>query len=90
MAGVAAVLVPYPHAAHDHQMANAREFERAGGCRVLADADVSAKLTETVRALADDPAARAAMGAAAADRAAPDAARHIWEACRGWVAEEKG
>lgn len=89
-AGVAAVLVPYPHAAHDHQMANARELERAGGCRVVADADVYAKLSEIVRALADDPSARAAMGAAARRRAEPDAARRIWEVCRGLVAEEKG
>jgi len=27
-----AILVPYPHAADDHQLANARDLERRGGC----------------------------------------------------------
>ena len=36
-AGKPSILVPYPYAADDHQMANARAMERAGGARVVAD-----------------------------------------------------
>ncbi|MBI2685343.1 MAG: undecaprenyldiphospho-muramoylpentapeptide beta-N-acetylglucosaminyltransferase [Acidobacteria bacterium] len=36
-AGKPAILVPYPYAADDHQMANARAMERAGAARVTPD-----------------------------------------------------
>jgi UDP-N-acetylglucosamine--N-acetylmuramyl-(pentapeptide) pyrophosphoryl-undecaprenol N-acetylglucosamine transferase len=36
-AGKPAILVPYPYAADDHQMANARALERAGAARVVPD-----------------------------------------------------
>jgi UDP-N-acetylglucosamine--N-acetylmuramyl-(pentapeptide) pyrophosphoryl-undecaprenol N-acetylglucosamine transferase len=36
-AGKPAILVPYPFAADDHQMANARAMERAGAARVVPD-----------------------------------------------------
>ena len=36
-AGKPSILVPYPYAADDHQMANARAMERAGGARVVPD-----------------------------------------------------
>ena len=39
-AGKAAILVPYPYAADDHQMANARAMERAGGARVVPDKEM--------------------------------------------------
>jgi UDP-N-acetylglucosamine--N-acetylmuramyl-(pentapeptide) pyrophosphoryl-undecaprenol N-acetylglucosamine transferase len=39
-----AVLVPYPHAAADHQNANARVFERAGASVRLLEAELDAKL----------------------------------------------
>lgn len=35
--GVAALLIPYPHAAADHQMKNARSLEKKGAARVLKD-----------------------------------------------------
>ncbi len=38
--GRPAVLVPYPHAADDHQSANARAFAEAGGGWVVAQADL--------------------------------------------------
>jgi UDP-N-acetylglucosamine--N-acetylmuramyl-(pentapeptide) pyrophosphoryl-undecaprenol N-acetylglucosamine transferase len=41
MAGRPAVLVPYPHAAEDHQSVNARVFADAGGGWVMAQADLS-------------------------------------------------
>lgn len=39
-AGKPAILVPYPFAADDHQMANARAMERAGGARVVPDREM--------------------------------------------------
>lgn len=39
-AGKPAVLVPYPYAADDHQMANARALERAGAARVVPDKEM--------------------------------------------------
>jgi UDP-N-acetylglucosamine--N-acetylmuramyl-(pentapeptide) pyrophosphoryl-undecaprenol N-acetylglucosamine transferase len=38
-AGKPAILIPYPYAADDHQMANARALERAGAARVVSDKD---------------------------------------------------
>jgi len=81
VAGVASVLVPYPFAADDHQMANARELERSGACVVVPDADAGEKLGAEVAALLRDPARRARMAEAALRRARPDAARDIWRLC---------
>ncbi len=39
--GVPALLVPYPHAANDHQTANARALERAGAVDVVPESDLS-------------------------------------------------
>jgi UDP-N-acetylglucosamine--N-acetylmuramyl-(pentapeptide) pyrophosphoryl-undecaprenol N-acetylglucosamine transferase len=82
VAGVASVLVPYPFAADDHQLANARELERAGACLVVPDAEATERLGDAVVALLEDPARRTRMAAAALARARPDAARDIWLACQ--------
>jgi len=86
VAGVASVLVPYPFAADDHQMANARELERAGACVVVPDAEAHALLGDAVVSLLRDPARRARMAEAALRRARPDAARDIWRLCRELLA----
>jgi UDP-N-acetylglucosamine--N-acetylmuramyl-(pentapeptide) pyrophosphoryl-undecaprenol N-acetylglucosamine transferase len=39
--GVPAVLVPYPHAAHGHQEANARAMEERGAARVLLESELT-------------------------------------------------
>ena len=39
--GLPALLVPYPHATADHQEANARALQRAGGATVLPDDELS-------------------------------------------------
>jgi UDP-N-acetylglucosamine--N-acetylmuramyl-(pentapeptide) pyrophosphoryl-undecaprenol N-acetylglucosamine transferase len=43
-AGKAAILVPLPFAADDHQLKNARSMERAGAARVLLDAEIDGRL----------------------------------------------
>ena len=40
--GRPSILVPYPHAADDHQTANARAFEAAGACIVIPHASFTA------------------------------------------------
>lgn len=77
-AGRPAILVPYPHAAGDHQAQNARWMERAGAALVIADAELTAeRLDAEVRALLSDPRRPAAMAGASAGLARPDAAERI-------------
>jgi len=73
-AGKPSILVPYPYAADDHQMANARAMERAGASRVIADKDCTGDrlLAEIRECLA--PGRLEAMAAAARRRAMPGAA----------------
>jgi len=76
--GVPAVLVPLPGAPGDHQTANARAVAEAGGAVMLVDADCTgARLAEVLGPLLDDPARRAAMGAAALTVGHPDAAERV-------------
>ncbi|MFB9370106.1 UDP-N-acetylglucosamine--N-acetylmuramyl-(pentapeptide) pyrophosphoryl-undecaprenol N-acetylglucosamine transferase [Kitasatospora albolonga] len=64
--GVPAVLVPYPHAPHDHQTHNARVLTAAGAGLLLPDAECTAgRLAELAGPLLADPARLAAMGRAA-------------------------
>jgi UDP-N-acetylglucosamine--N-acetylmuramyl-(pentapeptide) pyrophosphoryl-undecaprenol N-acetylglucosamine transferase len=77
-AGRPAVLVPYPHATGDHQTANAAWMAEAGAATVVEDAEMSAaRLAAELGALLGDEARLAAMSAASAALAKPDAARTI-------------
>lgn len=76
--GLPAILVPYPHAAADHQTGNARWMVDAGAAILIADAELTADgLREQVDALLGDPERLAAMAAASAALARPDAAAAI-------------
>src|SRR5688500_16608210 len=76
--GLPAVLVPYPHATADHQTANARWMEEGGAATVLRDAELTPqRMRAAVDAILLDPARLAAMAAAAAELARPDAARDV-------------
>jgi len=77
-AGLPAVLVPYPHATGDHQTANARHFERAGGAIVVPDAELG-RAPELVRLLLGDPRRLAEMREAMLHAAKPGAADAIAE-----------
>lgn len=85
--GVPAILVPYPRAAGDHQSANARWMSDAGAAVTIADSELSgARLGGEVAALLADRRRLAAMAAAAAGLARPDAAREIAEELLGAIA----
>ncbi len=89
-AGVASILVPYPHAADDHQMANARELERDGAAVVIPDAEVSTRLADEITRLAADAEMRGRMAEAMAARGRPDAAGRIWSSCKMLLQELSG
>ena len=73
--GVPAVLVPLPGAPGDHQTANARRLEAAGGAVRLNDEDLdAARLVTEVDALLEDPGRLDSMAGAARSLARPDAA----------------
>jgi UDP-N-acetylglucosamine--N-acetylmuramyl-(pentapeptide) pyrophosphoryl-undecaprenol N-acetylglucosamine transferase len=76
--GRPSLLVPFPHAADDHQGANADALERAGAavCLRQENADVPSLAAAIGRLLADE-AGRRAMAEAARSRGRPDAARYV-------------
>lgn len=76
--GKPAILVPYPHAAADHQTANARWMERHGAAVIVPDGELdAARLGSETAALLGDPARLAQMAEASATLARPDAAQAI-------------
>lgn len=78
--GKPAILVPYPHAADNHQEHNARAFEEAGAALVLLDQECTGeRLEPMLRKLIQEPARLKAMGEAARSLARPFAAEEIAE-----------
>jgi UDP-N-acetylglucosamine--N-acetylmuramyl-(pentapeptide) pyrophosphoryl-undecaprenol N-acetylglucosamine transferase len=76
--GRPAILVPYPHAAADHQTANARWMSDAGAAVVIADAELNGvRLRSETSGLLADRERMAAMAAAADTLARPEAARAV-------------
>jgi UDP-N-acetylglucosamine--N-acetylmuramyl-(pentapeptide) pyrophosphoryl-undecaprenol N-acetylglucosamine transferase len=77
-AGKPAILVPYPFATADHQTANARYFQSAGGAILLPEAELG-RAPEIVRSLLDDPHRLGEMREAMLKVAKPNAADEIAE-----------
>jgi UDP-N-acetylglucosamine--N-acetylmuramyl-(pentapeptide) pyrophosphoryl-undecaprenol N-acetylglucosamine transferase len=76
--GTPAVMVPLPHAAADHQAANARAVVAAGGAVMVDDAALDgASLVRAAAPLLADPDRLAAMGAAMRGLAHPAAAEEL-------------
>jgi UDP-N-acetylglucosamine--N-acetylmuramyl-(pentapeptide) pyrophosphoryl-undecaprenol N-acetylglucosamine transferase len=72
---VPSMLVPLPDAPGDHQTANARVLERAGGATLLRDGECDgAHLAAVLDGLLDDPVGLGARGCAAAAAGHRDAA----------------
>lgn len=75
------LLVPYRHAADDHQHANASRLEAAGAALLVPEAEFEpARLAATLLALDAEPGRLAAMAEAAARLARPDAAAALADA----------
>ena len=81
VAGVPAVLLPYPHAADDHQRKNAEVVARQGAGMVVDQREppgpLHDRLARVIGPLLTDPERRAAMSHAMQRIARPDAARQI-------------
>lgn len=76
--GLPAILVPYPHAAADHQTTNAAWMADAGAAVVVPDAQLTGeRLAEEVGRLLADPGRLQQMAHASQRLARPDAARDI-------------
>lgn len=80
--GRAAILVPYPFAANNHQEHNARFFEAAGAAEVILNKDFTGELlADKIRQFLDNREALARLEAASRSLAKPHAAREIVEGC---------
>lgn len=78
--GIPALLVPYPHSARDHQLANARAMAEAGAANLIEQQDLSPeRLTEAIRDLAINRGKQEAMRAAARTRALSGADNRLAE-----------
>jgi UDP-N-acetylglucosamine--N-acetylmuramyl-(pentapeptide) pyrophosphoryl-undecaprenol N-acetylglucosamine transferase len=78
VAGLPAVLVPYPHATADHQAGNARWMADGGAAVVVPDTELDGpRLAREVGALLASPERLEAMSRAARRLARPDAAERI-------------
>src|SRR4030095_2265501 len=76
--GKAAILVPLPTSAHDHQKQNALSVVRGGAAVMLEERDLTGQsLAETILALCRDPGRLAAMQEAQQSLSRPDAAARI-------------
>lgn len=77
--GRAAVFIPSPNVAENHQYYNALQFQKAGAAVVLPEKELTGeKLIEIVDGLTADPARLLEMGAKARSLAQPDSLDKIW------------
>ena len=78
-AGKASILVPYPFAADQHQLLNARAMEQVGAARVVLDREHhgSSRLVQEVDRLVANPDELRQLGQAARRLAMPGAAQRI-------------
>ena len=76
--GLPLILVPFPYAAADHQLFNARALERKGAARVIPDRELNGeRLLAEILSLLRDPAALARMRRASQACGRPEAASAI-------------
>lgn len=78
IAGHPSILVPYPHAADDHQMRNAEVFAAAGAAKLVQERDLDAeKLAGMATSILQDLPSYKRMAKAARALAIPDAAERV-------------
>jgi len=88
-AGRPAILIPYPHAADDHQRHNAESIAKVGAARVVTDAELGdGRLAGVLVELLADYEALRRMGAAARQLGKFDAAQRIVTVAQGLLGIE--
>lgn len=75
--GKAAILIPYPHAAADHQTENAKVLAAAGAAQLLYDSDAVEQLPEILSNVLSNEEKLSAMRTASKHLGRPDAAHEI-------------
>lgn len=75
--GKASVLIPYPHAAADHQTHNAMTLADAGAAVMIADRDVKMHLKDVIHSIMNDDKKRILMNEASRAIGKPNAGREI-------------
>jgi UDP-N-acetylglucosamine--N-acetylmuramyl-(pentapeptide) pyrophosphoryl-undecaprenol N-acetylglucosamine transferase len=78
-AGVASVLVPYPHAVDDHQTANAQFLVNAGGAVLLPQNELTAEII--ARLVSEERSQLMQMAMQARSQAKPDATAEVAHIC---------
>ena len=80
--GKPAILVPFPHAAHDHQTYNAKAFADSGAALLRVESDFeSQSLAKDVETLINNPQTLKEMAEAALKQARPNARKKIVDHC---------
>ena len=84
--GRGSILIPYPYAAHQHQLAQARRLSDLGACRMIEDRELSGEgLARSVLDLFSRPEELRKMEKAIQKVSRPDAAREIVEHCYAMI-----
>ena len=80
--GIPAILVPYPHAADDHQRHNALALRNRGAAQVILDAELSGqRIYESLRPCILDPSCLSEQASQSRRLGRPHAARDIVNTC---------
>lgn len=89
--GKPAILIPLPHAIHQHQLHNARVLAEAGAAVLLLQQDLSGeRLAQEVTALLEDPTRLRAMSERSRGLGRPEAAETIVEECLALMERKAG
>ena len=78
----ASILIPYPHAANDHQTLNAKALAERGAAKMIPQDELSPELlARAIGELREHPEERAKMERAAGHLGRPEAAKEIADLC---------
>ncbi len=89
--GKAAILVPYPYAAGNHQEVNARKLLDIGAARMILDRDLNGKtLSDLIKYMLEDPDAISEMERTSKSLGSPDATKKVIELAEGLLKKKGG
>ncbi len=87
--GKAALFIPYPYAAHNHQFINAKKLVDLGAAKMILDRELSGEvIAQAILRLYHDPQERGKMGESIRRLGRPRAAEEIVDHCYALVGEQ--